>query len=360
MEWRLAESPMFVAAEGGGEPLHGISGAFLDRRDRLIIANGGAHEIVAVHLTDPGSPLVFGAEGRGPGEFATLTAIHAWQGDSILALDSELRRVTLFAPDGGVAWVRDFPDIGSPPGVLATTTWPAVLGAFGDGSVLLRSAPYLNGHGADSDTAYVQLFRWIPTYAIVDTLNTPIPWMEVARQGGRLVGPHFRAEATEVPVHDEAFVTGLGRGPALVVYGTDGNVLRHMEVRTDTQQVNDAVLGAYRDWLLARVPETAQDAISRRFDATPVAAQVPLFDRLLFDELGRIWIQIKGDQVQHYELDKRDPKKWQVHGEHGLIGVITSPGPYQIVAIRNGMVVGIWRDTDGVETVRVYELQDTQ
>ena len=63
------------------------------------MANGGSNELrvfdaLGNHVT------TWGGRGEGPGEFSGLSQVHRWPGDSLIALYSQGRRLSVFDSEG--------------------------------------------------------------------------------------------------------------------------------------------------------------------------------------------------------------------------------------------------------------------
>lgn len=356
-EWTLATQPLFVVSDQSGSPVYRVVAAFLDGRGRVIIGSAGNHEIIWVDTTDSSAGR-FGREGEGPGEFRALSDLFSWPGDSLLAWDAELRRVTLFSPGGDVAWSRNLPSLPQQETERLLSAAPSTaFGSFGDGTVLLRTQPAIAAASQGEVVATATVFRWRPSTGDLFRLGV-IPWTERVVQGTTERGAHFRATVETVPVAKGKYVVGLGRTGALSIYDTSGALISKPEIERTAQEVTPEVLGAYRAWILRRLQGAPPDMIRdtrEHFDAFPVAELVPIFDRVIVDDRERVWVRLKGNQVRHYDLDGRDAKTWVILTESGQeLGQMVAPGPFNLTAVQGEIAVGVWTDDDGVETVRMY------
>ncbi|MFW6079392.1 MAG: hypothetical protein ACODAE_07225 [Gemmatimonadota bacterium] len=137
-----------------------VSDAYL-RGEEIVVANGGTPEVKVFAAEDGRVVRVFGGEGEGPGEFAMRAALLPLDGDSVAALDGDLRRITVFGPEGEPARTISL-------AALSAGVCPAGLHRCRDGTFLLatftgsrpsdpegvvrHSAPYLRisaGHGRE-------------------------------------------------------------------------------------------------------------------------------------------------------------------------------------------------------------------
>lgn len=109
-------------------PLFEIRGAIELADGGVAVADGGNHRIV---FYDQGGAIRFatGRQGDGPGEFQRLGLLARGPADSLLAWDSQLRRVSILAPTG--EFTRSYS--------LETTAdvpFASLIGVYGDGSFL--------------------------------------------------------------------------------------------------------------------------------------------------------------------------------------------------------------------------------
>lgn len=66
---------------------------------RIVVANGGSHE-VRVFDASGYHVATWGRRGEGPGEFTNLSQVHRWPGDSLLALYSQARHLSVLDSSG--------------------------------------------------------------------------------------------------------------------------------------------------------------------------------------------------------------------------------------------------------------------
>lgn len=146
----LDPRPLVVIGHGDANPLYGVVGAAL-LATQIAVASGGTHTIHFYDQTGMRARSV-GRQGAGPGEFANLTWIQVADGH-LFVYDSELNRISEFAPDG--AFVRSV-TIAPPAGYLS-----------------VRAAGILPDRGILADAAvrpqatYGEPIRYRPTLAVV-------------------------------------------------------------------------------------------------------------------------------------------------------------------------------------------------
>ena len=130
--WTIgAEPAVLIGAPDGEEPylLHEVQDIIVFGDGRIGVANGGSRE---VRLYDENGAYLgsVGRSGEGPGEFRSIASIDLIAGDSVVAFDPDLRRVSVFDDDGVYArsWTFESPGRGIYPGRAR---------AFEDGTVLV-------------------------------------------------------------------------------------------------------------------------------------------------------------------------------------------------------------------------------
>jgi hypothetical protein len=75
---------------------------------------------------------------------------------------------------------------------------------------------------------------------------------------------------------------------------------------------------------------------------------LPGYDRVLVSADGHVWAQV-------YEADFMAPHNWDVFDEgRRFVGRVQVRGGFYPMTITRDAMVGVWRDTLGVEYVRAY------
>ena len=81
------------------------------------------------------------------------------------------------------------------------------------------------------------------------------------------------------------------------------------------------------------------------------ADRFPAHDgEMIVDPDDNLWV---GHVLTPEDRDRR----WSVFGPDGRwLGVVTVPTALRITDVGSGRVVGVWRDSDGTQTIRRFEL----
>ena len=102
LDWRVgAEPAVTIGSVDGEDPylLSRVRGGFIVPDGRIVVVNGGSNELrvfdaLGIHVA------TWGGSGEGPGEFTSLIQAHRWPGDSLIALYSQGRRLSVLDSEG--------------------------------------------------------------------------------------------------------------------------------------------------------------------------------------------------------------------------------------------------------------------
>ncbi|HEX6041018.1 hypothetical protein [Longimicrobium sp.] len=152
--WTVGDAPSLDVGVVDGEAAYQLDDVRAVARladGRILVANGGSREL-RIFGADGRHARTLGREGGGPGEFQRLSWAGAAPGDTLLAWDSDARRLTVFAPGG--ALVRTVTPQG--PGGES----PSVRGVLTDGTLVSTGgfAPGGFRMGEQRDTVRYHLF----------------------------------------------------------------------------------------------------------------------------------------------------------------------------------------------------------
>ena len=77
---------------------------------------------------------------------------------------------------------------------------------------------------------------------------------------------------------------------------------------------------------------------------------MPAYERVLVDEAGNIW-------VLDYAVRLDQPRRWSVFSRDGQwLGNVLTPVGLRVEAIGSDWILGVWRDAEGTERIRMYPL----
>lgn len=297
---------------------NGLLGAAYSASGRLAVFDG--HRI-QVFLRANGAPMLVGRRGSGPGEFRSLSAGCFTRGDTLVAYDFGLRRVSVVSGDGKV--VRQF-------GVSEyLPMWGDA--CTDDGTFAMQEV--VSPEGADLRARIV-------------LLNTN--------------GERVRAFGN--------FATALGLLVASVS-GSGSQILVGNPAEQSIRQYSQ--LGAIqRHLVLSDAPEPLAAADASRFGLSPrrgttapppgraasVPSSWPFFGTILKDIVGRVWIE-------RFRRRSGEDSEWLVLTEDASPFAVvriprslsSAPHPILISADQDGVIL-LRRDEDGAARIGWYRL----
>lgn len=367
--WTVVDSPLVDIGGGSGAgptEFDAIATVLRLRDGRLAVANRGSSEIrlfdaQGAHLRS------VGRAGSGPGEFRSLVGMWVGPGDSVLAVDILLRRLSVFDPSG--TFVRSF-GLGGEAGFAVPTEgvmqFSIPQGWLEDGSILGLSQGFrLNDPRSGSYRDSLTAIRYGPDGTARDTLGH-FPGQEM-EQTTITFGGQSMSLPSAVPLGRSTVlaVTGnriyVARNDAweVEVRAAGGGLERLIRLDAPPVAVTAEDQAKHREELLEQVeaqPETRavppqiRDQMLDRVRSARYPATFPFIAGILTDDAGNLWVQEvvrPGTETPRYVV--LDP-------EGKVLGLARLPARFRATALGDGQVAGIWRDPDDVEHVRVYRL----
>ena len=308
------------------------------------MANSGSHELR--YFDAQGRYLKStGREGGGPGEFEGLGAPVVVGGDSIAVYDWNLRRVSLWDPEGN--FVRSVK-------IQFSGRSPAAVGPLSDGSWLFTKAfsfvPSEISTVARDTAAY---FRFDQRGELLDSIGLFPSW-EYFLQGSAQAAwatslPFGRGFATAIA--PGGFYHGITDRYEILWYGLSGQLERVIRKAHEPVPVRPVDVERYK---AERLEDASSDnwrrRLERMFGEVPIPSTMPAFSTLEVDELGFLWIA-------EFEPPGADARRWSVFDAEGrLLGTVVTPAELQVHQIGVDFLLASWRDDLGVEHVQLYEL----
>ena len=112
------------------------------------------------------------------------------------------------------------------------------------------------------------------------------------------------------------------------------------------------------------VPDQLRDQRARNFDSSPVATYHPAFLRMLVDGGGNLWLQERALEHQlpggtgGFQATVDAAMRWSVFSPDGVwLTDVTTPPGFRVFEIGEDYVLGLARDENAVEQVRLYSLR---
>lgn len=84
----------------------------------------------------------------------------------------------------------------------------------------------------------------------------------------------------------------------------------------------------------------------------------PAHSKLLIDESGNFWLEEY--RFPHYGQvpEKPTPTFWSVFSRDGAwLGRVEVPGRLLVENIYDDKIIGVWKDAEGIASIRVYRLE---
>ncbi len=347
LPWSIASQPLVeIGAVEGDEAyqLSSVSGVRRLSDGRIVIADEGTADL---RIFDPmGRHLVtMGRKGEGPGEFEGLSGLFVGPGDTLLAYDSNVKRVSVFTPDG--AFVRSF-TVDFAQGV------PVLVGRFADGSFLATRA-----------------FTFVPS-EIDEVVPDSQPVYHFAADGA-LMDSTGRWLATEWYVHGtggQTWAVSLPFGRRMVVavapagfyvgssgqYEVEwrdpaGTLRRILRITASPRPVTGDDWERAKAERMRNVPDQVRPRQERMLAELPVPSTRPAFGALQTDPDGNLW-------VAHSVISADDPQPWTVFDSTGtMLGLVTTPAGLSVREIGRDYILGVARDELDVQHVQLFVLE---
>ena len=154
---------------------------------------------------------------------------------------------------------------------------------------------------------------------------------------------------------DGVYLTlGENQGPEILEYDMSGRLRRVIRlaealVAPSSEDINKLVEFELAPYDMT-IKERFSDVRKRAYREMPLPEIMPVFSRLLVDEVGWLWAEL-------YRFDIRQPVRWLVFGPNGEgLGSVDMPPDLDVWQIGHDFVLGVWEDELGVEYVRRHAL----
>lgn len=340
--WAVDMSPaLVIGADLEAAPDYqfaSIRGALRTVDGVIVVADGDSdRSLVREYRPDGRYVATWGREGEGPGEFKSIGGIHRLPPDSVIIWDSQLERLTVFGSGGSPGRTSRLQ--------LGNFT---LVGATADGRLLFEEIrTFVFQAGIQHADGYR---RYDKTYRIHDRNAHPIAIL------GPFPGQEYHNTVTstalsfaQLPYSRETWAGVWGDRPVVGVsdtyeiraYAADGSLRRIVRLDRPPIPTTEADRLAF---LRANRPR------SNRTDV-PAASHIPMFDEILGDELGCLW-------VRDYDMPGEGPVTWTVFDASGVaVAQLEVPDDLHIWEIGREYVLASRRGPLGIESVVVLPLE---
>lgn len=342
--WRLAAQPSLSIGREDVSALrfNGIRAIRSVAHGLFVVVNSGPPPEIRIFDSDGQLRTVFGRNGEGPGEFRSLLGAWVVAPDTIVAFDPRLMRITWFNLSGGVLRVQN---------ARLPVAGFVVFDRFADSSwLLVENVPQTVEIEGRVQTRR-HLLRAFADSGRADTL---LVLNEVAKVRERL--------EWETPLFFPGFGIYLASGDKMYagypndftihVIDVSGGHGYSIKRETEPRAVSSSVFERLRESHLAAAPATRRSALERELNSRDRPKALPAFGQaFVVDTQNHLW-------VQGFVIPGDEHVGWSIFDPSGrYLGAVAVPSAFRPMFIDNERIVGVWRDSLDVETVRVYSVE---
>jgi hypothetical protein len=284
-----------------------------------------------------------GGKGDGPGEFRSISGVFLMSGDSVGVYDHSTGQLKVASPSG--AYVRQVP-------IAVNSSLVSARGVLSNGDIIVTSTenvPLVVG-----PVRPLQSVRLLsPSGASGAQLGTYDGQEEIFyEEGGRrgMRSPYMARDGLLAVGRSRVAFTSQDTFEVTIVDPV-ASTRTLFRVQEEPLQVDHAVRERYIDERM-RVAERNGTPRSRSdFDEGMFPQTVPAVARLEFDDADRLW-------VERYSIAADSARVWYVIGKDGHVeSRATVPADFEVAAIGERDVVGIYRDELDVPYVQVRTIE---
>jgi hypothetical protein len=356
--WVVVAEPLvdIGGREEPGHDLHQVGGAARLGDGKIVVVNRGSTELRVFDST--GAFLhAIGRRGAGPGEFSSLGTLQRLPGDSLLIFDLSLQRASLFSPSG--QFVRSASSM-----ARAERRYVQAVARLSDGRYLgvdnrIRDMRETSGPVRRDPMALVVVDD---KSAIQDTLVV-IPgysaYPAVMREAGRDFPSMKELEfgPTSVYVaHGNRIFVGTNEPGGIRVYDADGMLRRIIRSGTPPevvtaahreQRMKDKLAGVERQ----QAPEQYKAEWRKNAEDARFAEVFPYYERFLVGTDGSLWVELP-------RRAESEGRRYVVYDSAGRgLATVRSVDRVRPYDVGPDFVLGLWRDPDEVNHVRMYRVK---
>lgn len=347
--WRIHAEPSLSI--GGGEreddQLFQVRGVIWLRGGRIAIANAGSLEI-RIHDATGSLLRTIGGSGRGPGEFLSIEYLGSYGADTLVVLDYLQRRISYVHLEDG--FLRSAPvdlEVG-----LSLLTW----GNLPDGRLLI-------GGGATA-ASVAQLRNGLnrtPSDFTVAAVDGSLDFVLAEVAGGEVFaqGVGTDLELWRVPfakrpvaaVSRDRLYTGSADRYEIHGWDPDGTLALIIRLEQEPRPVTPEDIERFIAMSVAESPDDEAE-LRRVLGRMPRLETMPAHGRFLADTQGCLWVE------EYRPPFETGPAVWTVFDADGAVrGRLEAPAGVQLMSVGDDRVMGVFRDSLDVESVRMHRLE---
>jgi len=353
--WTVGDTPTLELADSM-TPFAGLAPVLRLSDGRIVVAVGSQQSI---RIYDKSGKVLstLGGPVADEGPFHGLGWVGRGAADTILAYDFVARRFALYDRTGKFA---RFAKLQQGEG----EAFAEPIASYPDGSVLFR----IGGPRTPFVAAPGTVVRDSAAYVRYGTDGVPAAMLGAFPQGetfGVQVRPGAAPSPFPVPyglwtsaaLRGDDLLIGTGASFEIAAIGPDGTPLSLLRAPIERAAVTPEAAREYTASAVARLQRGAasmQTELDTTFlqaiERAPFPSRKPAFGRLVVDRTGALW-------VSEPFTPPAEPSRWTVFSPEGQwLGSVTTPAGFRIDEIGKDYVLGVWRQEDGAERVRMYPL----
>lgn len=355
--WTVGPDPHLAIGSFEGDSLYQlfrVQGAARLEDGRLVVVNAGSGE-VRVYGEGGDFLMSHGRKGEGPGEFEAPALAGVVGPDTLVIVDTQLRRISLV--QAGVGFLRSArieDEIGG-------GAYPQ--GVFSDGTVLLGGGFYWSSDsGAELTDGYSRQATSYQSSTLEGGLVADFGvfpgsefFMKVRQSGGsvsmsaRLIPFGKHAMAAVAP---DRMYFGSGDSWEIQGYGVDGRLNRLIRLDREIPPVTDVLVNAHIQREEAEAGDEAEiREIRQGIEEMPLPDFLPAFAGLHADKDEFLWVErsrAPGDPTPVFDI---------FSPSGALVASASLPAELSVLEIGEDYLLGLFRDELEVEYLRLYPLQ---
>ena len=340
--------PTFTIGGAGAEgpyDVQQVTGARVLANGSLVLLNGATSELR--HFDSTGLYLrSAGRKGSGPGEFQSPYQLFWYGPDTLMVQDFATSRLSFVGTDG-----RFLGDVALRRGLGGT-----LVGRLPHGDFLATTSDYVApGHGTSGrQHPPLRLVRVSREGAVLDTLGT-FPGgervLEITEQSGS-VGPATFGRETQFELADSLLYLADAAEYRVRVYAGGRRLVRIIEKVHDPVPVTKAMWDAERSRQAGATSNPRFKEFLERLQANDrMPATLPAYRGIALDADGWLW-------VRPYAVSETGSLSWDVFDASGRLRcAVRLPAGLTARDVSHDYFLGVVRDEDGVEQVRLYRIR---
>lgn len=351
--WRLSGKPIFsvgAVMEPEAQAFGEVVGAVRLSSGTVVVADGMAGEL---RYFDPEGRLLrrAGSPGKGPQEFIHMIKVARCRGDTLFVADARRTFLQAWTPRATFAGIMDLSGLAAQGfehaephtfacndrGTMVFVDYWRVSFPAGGGSGPTRSVVPIVVRRPDGSLHKLGDFQGGERYFY-------------RHSGGGSSGPRPLGKRTLVAVGDSLIYVGTGDAYEVALFSLGGERVGTLRDSVQTRPITDELVDAYIDRVLGQTEDAAKRQQERYgWEALEYPDRTPAYQGMLAGRDGHLWIEA-------FRLPG-DPQVWRVYTARGeRVATVRMPPRFQLMEAGEDYVLGLWRDANDVEYVRMYGL----